>query len=520
VPSLQPDLQPYQHLLSPAAFAQLFQAVERPLVPSIRLNTLKTTVERAESAWPTWYNWEIEPVPFCSAGWRITAGGEGLARTAEFKLGYYYIQEAASMLPAELFHLEELPEFTPGGKSHHGNTDPGTDRHTCPGGQCQGDMWSTERKKKELLVLDLAAAPGGKTTHLVSRLNDRGLVVANDSSSGRIAPLRANIQDWGATNTVITNYLGELWGGWFPETFDRVLLDAPCSGQSLRTAERRKSRPVSDKERKALQAQQIRLLVSGFQALRPGGELVYATCTLHPAEDEAVLDALLARYPAAADIVSIEHIQAPALLSDGERQYHPAVGNALRLWPHLYDTAGFFAALIQKRESVTVHRQGRPARQLRERGFAPLKTIEHAELMDGLLQRYGFDLAAVLEALHLSLWKRKQRIYALPELYLAHVGDLPAVAAGMLVAERKGGNLVPSHELVSRFGREFTSGRLTISLEEGERWLKGHELRGVSVPEFGRGAVVLVQDEWGRMLGRGKVLGQRVRNLLPRRLLY
>ena len=478
---MQAELQPYQHLLDPADFAQLLQAVKQPPPPALRINTLKTTVKRAETTWPGRYNWQIEPVPFCGAGWRITAGAEGLARTPEHKLGFYYLQEAASMLPAELFHLD-------------------------PAG--------------ELLVLDMAAAPGGKTTHLVSRMGDRGLVVANDSSNRRIAPLRANLQDWGATNTVVANTLGELWGGWFPEAFDCVLLDAPCSGQSLRTAERRQSRPVSYKERKTLQAQQIRLLVSGFQALRPGGELVYATCTLHPDEDEAVLDALLARYPAAAEIVSAKSIHAPALLANGERQFHPAVGRALRLWPHLYNTAGFFAALIQKQSSVPVKQQPHPTRPLREKGFRPLKSAQRAELVDSLLQSYGFDLPAVLKEHKLELWQRERQIFAVPQLYLSRLGDLPAVAAGMLLAERKGLHLIPSHEWVSRFGGQFTAGRLTISVKEGERWLKGQELRGVPDLPFGRGTVALVQDEWGRMLGRGKVLGTRVRNLLPRRLVY
>jgi 16S rRNA (cytosine1407-C5)-methyltransferase len=470
----------YRHTLTPAEFEQLRQAVGRPPVPAIRINTLKTTVAEAEATWPGRYGWEIEPVAFCPSGWRIVAGGEELARTPEYRMGGYYIQEAASMLPAELFELE--------------------------GGE---------------LALDLAAAPGGKTTHLVSRMGDRGLVIANDSSAGRIGPLRTNLQDWGATNTAVTNALGELWGGWFPERFDRVLLDAPCSGQSLRTAERHRSRPVSEKERGALQAQQIRLLTSGFQALRPGGQLVYATCTLHPDEDEAVLEALLERYGEAVGIASVDQvIQAPALAADGERRFHPSVERAVRLWPHLYDTTGFFAALIEKREAVPTHPQPYPTRSVGERGFEPLMGPEREALLDGFRGAYEFELETVLATQELSLWRRREGVYALPEAYLVYFEGLPAVAAGMLVAEWKGDTLTPSHELVSRFGREFQAGRLTITVAEGERWLKGQELRGPAGGRFTRGAVVLVEDELGRPLGRGKVLDNRVRNLLPRRLIY
>ena len=112
------------------------------------------------------------------------------------------------------------------------------------------------------------------------------------------------------------NYPGERFGSWFPVTFDKVLLDAPCSGESLRTAERRKTQPVSAKERQALHRRQVELLDSAFRALKPGGEVVYATCSLAPEEDEAVLDALLNLYPHQAMVEVIDDLlptPAPAL---------------------------------------------------------------------------------------------------------------------------------------------------------------------------------------------------------------
>jgi 16S rRNA (cytosine1407-C5)-methyltransferase len=487
-PSDPGELAPYAPLLDAPSLLALERAVARPLVPAIRLNTLKVAPAEARAAWPARYGWTVEPVPFCPTGWRVpavdpeqaTVAPNELSRTPEFKLGAYYIQDAASMLPVELFPTPTGP----------------------------------------LLTLDLAAAPGGKTTHLIDRLGDRGLVVANDSSANRIPPLRANLQDWSAANVVVTNYLGELWGGWYPETFDWVLLDAPCSGESLRTAERHRARSISDRERQALQAQQIRLLVSAFQALRPGGELVYATCTLHPDEDEAVLDALLARYPTAAAIVSIDLVDAPALSAAGERHFHPDVRRAARLWPHLYDTSGFFAARIHKQASVRPEGDSRPSRPLSQRNLRPLNPAERSALIDQLEEDYGFDLQAVLARQELSLWRRHDQLVALPEPYLAHFGDLPVISAGMLLAEEKGCELTPSHEFVSRFGRHFLRGRLVIPAAQAHGWLQGQELRGRHGAGLPRRAVVLVTDELGRMLGRGKLLDNRVRNLLPRRLCY
>jgi 16S rRNA (cytosine1407-C5)-methyltransferase len=482
------ELAPYAALLDPQSVEDLEAAIARPLVPAIRLNTLKARPEQARATWPGWYGWTVELVPFCATGWRIpeidperaAVLPNDLSRTPEFKLGAYYIQDAASMLPAELFSVPAGPR----------------------------------------LVLDMAAAPGGKTTHLIDRLGDRGLVVANDSSANRIAPLRVNLQDWGGANVAVTNYLGELWGGWYPETFDWVLLDAPCSGESLRTAERRRTRSVSSRERESLQAQQIRLLISSFQALKPGGELVYATCTLHPDEDEAVLDALLERYPGAATIKSVDLIEAPALTTVGERHFHAGVRQAVRLWPHLYDTSGFFAAWIHKEAAVRYESEPGPSRPLSQRNLRPLHAAERSVLADQLLQNYGFDLETILVQQGLSLWRRGDHLVALPELYLAHFADLPVMAAGMLVAEEKGGELTPSHEFVSRFGRHFLRGRLVIPVDEAQRWLQGQELRGHLGRELPRRAIVLVEDELGRPLGRGKVLGTRVRNLLPRRLCY
>ena len=152
------------------------------------------------------------------------------------------------------------------------------------------------------LILDLAAAPGGKTTHLVSRLQDHGLVLANDASAARLAGLRAALQSWGAINTAVTHYNGERFGGWYPGAFDAVLLDAPCSMENLSPAAGRSPRDISDRERAGLARRQLNLLSSAFQAVRPGGQVVYATCTLAPEEDEAVVDGLLHLYPGQAQV--------------------------------------------------------------------------------------------------------------------------------------------------------------------------------------------------------------------------
>ncbi|MCP4529573.1 MAG: hypothetical protein GY831_00010, partial [Delftia sp.] len=255
-----------------------------------------------------------------------------------------------------------------------------------------------------------------------------------------------------------------------------VLLDAPCSGESLRAAEWRKSRSVSDTERQALHRRQVNLLTSALQALKPGGEAVYATCTMAPEEDEAVLDAVLNSYHPQITVESVEHVlptPAPGLASDGAREYHPQVRRAARLWPHLYDTSGFFAALIRKHDTIPVQPHSAPSRPLAKTGLETLGKRARGQVSEPLLQAFGFDLDAVLEQQDLTLWQREQSIYAIPELFLSHFAGLPCEALGMLVGSWAKQGFIPSHELVARFVPQFSGGRMALSDAQLDIWLDG-----------------------------------------------
>ncbi len=465
----------YQPLLAAEDFTRLQDAIQRPLPPALRVNTLKIDLETARRAWPNEYGWQMRPVPFCASGWQIGGQTESLSRTIEHRTGFYYLQDAASMLPAEMFdYAIEWP-----------------------------------------LILDMAASPGGKTTQLAARIDDRGLIFANDSSSGRIAALRSNLQTWGAFSTALTSYPGERFGEWFPATFDQVLLDAPCSGESLRTAERRKTRFVSATERLQLQRRQIKLLLSAFHAVKAGGQIVYATCTLAPEEDEAVIDALLKRYPGLVAIESVDRllpIPAPGLTRSGEHEFQAEIGKAVRLWPQLYDTSGFFAALIRKLDASPGEATTRPERTLIQAGFQLLKKAQRQAVLDWLSSIYGFQFEPVLERQRLTLLQRDAAVYAVPEQVLTHFADFPCIASGLLVGEWRMSNFIPSHELIARFSSGFLGQRLTLAKDQIKLWWNGLDLRGLET-RYPPGSIVLMVDEQGRYLGRGKVLRDRIRNL-------
>lgn len=475
---LQARLTHYQQFLSADEFSRLLSALEQPRLPALRINPLKTGIDIARTTWPEWYGWDVQPVPFCAEGWQITHAETPIGQTLEHDNGFYYVQDAASMLPAELFSDHEAP-----------------------------------------LILDLAAAPGGKTTHLVSRYADRGVIVANDTSAKRLTALRANLQNWGAFGVLITNSPGEPCGRWFPEMFDRVLLDAPCSGDTLRVTSGRKKRTVSDKERAQLCTRQDALLTSAFQALKPGGEIVYATCTMAPEEDEAVIDGLLRQFPGCVEVMRVDHApDAPGLTSDGAREFDPQTGRTIRLWPHLYRTSGFFAALIRKTASVESASEPPPQRTWEDGGFVRVRESEAAQIIGTLLDGYGFDVETLIAAYDLQFWQREELIFAIPARVHALFGTLPHAGAGFLLGQWAGESFMPSHELITRFWGQVSGQSVALDPDQVAMWLQGRDLRESLADHVAPGDVVLFADERGRFVGRGAVQASRVRNLLPRRL--
>ncbi|MGB9897008.1 tRNA pseudouridine(55) synthase TruB [Thermanaerothrix sp.] len=467
-------------LLSPQEWHALLAELERPPVPAIRLNPLKAEPKDVYT-WAGLYGWRLEPIPFCPMGWWVVEAATPISQTIEHRLGYYYIQEAASMLPVELF------DFPAGSRP---------------------------------LVLDMAASPGGKTTHLIARTEDRGLVLANDSSRDRLTALRLVLQSWGAINVAVTGFPGEHWGGWYAETFDAVLLDAPCSMQSLRPLESHPMRPITPGEQQRLAQRQVALLLSGLRALKVGGQMVYATCTLAPEEDEGVLDLALRRYPGLFEIESVEDrlpAPAPALESVPGYTYHPQVKYAVRLWPHRFHTAGFFAARLRKLASFPVEEKQLPRPRRRE-SWRWMKAANVNQVAEAFREAYGLDLEAILEAHQAGLIRRDETLYAVPLAFERHFGDLPVLSLGLAVAEDSPEGWVPTHDWIARFGRFCTHGRVQLPSDRVATWLQGEDVPFVPSLPLPSNRVVLVTDERGRILGRGRVLRDRLKNLLPRRL--
>ncbi|PKN99438.1 MAG: hypothetical protein CVU42_08040 [Chloroflexi bacterium HGW-Chloroflexi-4] len=482
IPSKTEQLAAFQPLLSAEEFSALQVEVEKSLPPAIRINPLKATIDLSQTL-SSRYGWTLTPIPFCEEGYRVQVN-DGLTVSAalEHRTGQYYIQEAASMLPVALF-----------------------DFHTDDDG----------------LTLDLAASPGGKTTHIVARQNDCGLVLANDSSQGRIQALKVVLQHWGATNTAVTRFAGEKFGGWFPNTFDRALIDAPCSMQGLRTAESHDERPVTDKESRLLAQRQIALLVSALQAVKVGGKVVYSTCTLLPGEDEGVVEAVLSKFSHAVELVDaspkLPHA-APGIQTLEGKLYQADMSKVVRLWPHRYQTAGFFACMLQKTADLNLKISETPTHSMEGAGFFEFSYSESEKFSQSFNHWTGFDLSAYLQDHHRTLVKRDARVFLFPRLLLEQFRSLPVQSAGMLLGEWEGDTFIPSHEWVLRFGAQCVNCLVKLDEELFEMFCNGKDLVGYADGVNVKTEIRVVMDRFGRLAGRGRVMADRLKNLSSRQL--
>lgn len=276
---------------------------------SIRVNTLKTTVAEIKKRLEK--EWILEQVPWCKEGFWIEHRGVGdqkrrdVGNLIEHTLGYIYVQEAASMIPSLVLGPR------PGEK-----------------------------------VLDMCAAPGSKTTQMAQMMENRGIIVANDISADRLAALGVNVQRCGAMNIVLTRSFGYH----IKEAgFDRVLVDAPCSGtgtirKSIKTLMMWNPAMV-----KRLASQQKRLIEKAFELLKDGGTMTYSTCTLEPEEDEEVVDHLLSKYSnAKLEDIKLDIKKSSPVTEFNGRAYDKEVEKCLRIWPQDNDTEGFFVCKIRK----------------------------------------------------------------------------------------------------------------------------------------------------------------------------
>lgn len=236
-----------------------------------------------------------------------------LGNLFEHFLGKIYVQEATSMCPPELLEIPEVID-------------------------------------DDFMVLDMAAAPGSKTTQIGALMNNKGVLVANEINYKRLGPLKINLERSGLTNIVIVNNDARYIEG--NEIFDRILLDAPCSGSGVIRKSPKTIKTYNPKRLKQMQNLQLKLLIRAYELLKKGGILTYSTCSLDPEENELCLMKFF-------DIVGDAELmdaKLKGLVLDNKLTKFNGIDinseiteKTIRIWPHDNDTNGFFVAKIKKK---------------------------------------------------------------------------------------------------------------------------------------------------------------------------
>lgn len=270
---------------------------------AFRVNTGKISVEQ----WKERNPFSVTEIPWTENGFYYDGEKASLSKHPYYYAGLYYIQEPSAMIPASVLPVEE------------------------------GDR-----------VLDLCAAPGGKATELGAKLNGKGLLVANDISVSRTRALVKNLQFAGICNAVVTAEEPERLASVFMEYFDKILVDAPCSGEGMFRREPGMIKDWTEKGPEYYAPIQKQILREAYKMLKPGGKLVYSTCTFSLKEDEEVVQWMMTEYPDM-HICPVERRKGfsdgmPEFLENGSSD----LKYCIRIFPHRTEGEGHFAVLLQK----------------------------------------------------------------------------------------------------------------------------------------------------------------------------
>jgi len=250
---------------------------------------------------------KLEKIPFLKFAYKYDADFS-LGSTPEFLLGYYYLQGLASQIVSEVLSPEEKD-----------------------------------------IVLDMASAPGSKTTHLSQLMNNKGKIVAIDLNKDRLVSVRNNCERLGILNVTFVRKDARFVGD-FGRKFSKILLDAPCSGNYCSEKDWFNKRTIDGvKDNVRLQRE---LLTSAYKVLEEGGELVYSTCSLEPEEDELIIDWLLDKFNDL-ELLKIDlSIGDDGITEFKGKKLNPELKKCKRFWPHKTGTEGFFIAKLRKKTTT------------------------------------------------------------------------------------------------------------------------------------------------------------------------
>jgi NOL1/NOP2/sun family putative RNA methylase len=432
------------------------ESYNQPHYSGLRVNTLKLTPGEFEKITP----YEIKRIPWIENGYYYNSK-EQPARHPHYHGGLYYIQEPSAMTPANL-----LP-VNPGDK-----------------------------------VLDLCAAPGGKSTELGAKLKGEGVLVTNDISNSRAKALLKNIELFGISNAVVMSEAPAKLATYFPGYFDKILVDAPCSGEGMF---RKSPSIMKNWEQYGVEYYnklQKEIILQAAAMLKPGGMMLYSTCTFSPEENEGTIAFLLKEHPEFKVINPLEYKNpdAKGVTYEGFSPGHPEwvdgpeeLKNCIRLWPHKISGEGHFITLLKKDENYPLEEK------LSEQRKESKLSKEALEFLQELTFPIDFSRIDI----------REDRLYLIPN-GLPNLKGLRILRLGLLLGEMKKNRFEPSQALANAL--KIQEYKYTIDLEgsnpDAIRYLK---CETIEVSEQ-------YQDGWqlicvdGYPLGWGKLSGGTLKN--------
>lgn len=403
----------------------------------LRVNTLKCSADTLKNALP----FELKPTPFCPDGYYLPSEISSLGNHPLHHAGAFYIQEPSATSAVEMLGVQP------------------------------GDT-----------VLDLCAAPGGKSTQIGAKLKGEGLLWSNEIVKSRANILLSNIERMGIANAVVSNCHPEQLCERLAGRFDRVLVDAPCSGEGMFRKNSAAQTEWSEEHVKSCAERQLHILNSAKHALKPGGVMVYSTCTFSHEENEGVITRFLEENPE----FSLE--------DSGVTFGRPAMEYARRIFP-MDGGEGHFAARLRK--------SGDLAPTFPDSGKAAVKP-ELMEFYDSLFIDRPFGERITV---------KNNKIIILPKNYIE--SDLPVLRAGIVLGEIVKNRIEPHHSAFMAAKPESCRRRvdLTHDSEEIKAFLHGEE---ISVPQDLKGYAAVCVD--GMTSGFGKASGGRLKNKYPKGL--
>lgn len=407
--------------------------------------------------------------PFCADSFYLLDETARPGKSPLYHAGAYYVQEASAAAPAPLLDVQ-------------------------PGQR----------------VLDMCAAPGGKSAQLAGALGGRGLLVANEYDAARANILKSNLERMGVANAVVLNEAPARIAAALPGWFDRVLVDAPCSGEGMFRKEPQAVRQHSQALVQRCAALGAQILDAAAAALRPGGRLVYSTCTFAPEEDEAQVGAFLARHA--------EFFTVPCSVgfgSPGEAARcgeHPfCAQHTRRIYP-CHGGEGHFMAVLEKSAAAPWPGPGRPhaARTAPRAARAERAGRGGTAAALAFLREYFPQLGAGPDALQTF----GSAVHLLAPGAFPHGTQLRVVRAGVPVGKEEKSRFEPAHALFMAYGALCENRE---ELQPGSP-LCAAWLRGEAIPAHTARAGWAAVTVAGLPLGFGKASGGMVKNRYPKGL--